>query len=87
MSFVAKLAKSGSVPIHYITCKDKIGRDCFYFVMSSYEKMKMLTGIQEGVFNVNDYGKVIESGFGKKPSQNVRERLKAKFNFDFDALN
>lgn len=86
MSFVTQLEKSGNAPIHFVTCKDDIGRDCFYFVMASYEKIKMLANIKDGLFDVNNYGKIVASGLGRNPSQKMMEELKDKFNFDADSL-
>lgn len=86
VSFVDKFIKSGSVPIHFVCGKDTKGRDCYYFVMCSYEKIKMLQDINEGIFDVNDYGKIIASGFGKTPSEEVKNTLKKEYNFDTDFL-
>jgi len=84
MSFAAKLVKSGSTPIYLVTCKDPSGRNCFYFVISNPRKMSLLAKIKDGFFNINDYGKIIASGFGDKPSEEVLQRLKLEYNFDFE---
>ena len=84
MSFTQKIIKSGSAPIYFITCKDLSGRECYYFVLSSPEKMKRLAQVTSGTFDVNDYGKIIESGYGKTPSPEVQKRLHEEYGFSLD---
>lgn len=86
MSFVDKIIKSGHTPIHFIRCKDAAGRDCYYFLLASYERIKHLTRNKQPVLNVGDYGKIIASGFGKEPSAEIKAMLLEKYNFDADAL-
>lgn len=84
--FLDKLVKSGGIPIHFIRCKDIRGRDCYYFLMCSHEKVKILKSVTEGNFNVNDYGKIIASGFGREVSEDIRLMLKSEYGFDIDSL-
>lgn len=86
MTFVNKLIKSGIIPIHFITCKDPHGRDCYYFILATHEKMKLLANIKNGVFNIKDYGKIIASGFGNVPSDVVKQKLLEEYNFDYGSL-
>jgi len=84
--FVDKFIKSGSVPIHLITCKDGKGRDCHYFLMCSHQKLQMLLSEKEGILKLEDYGQVIASGFGHKPQAETKKMLKEKYDYDADAL-
>jgi DUF1009 family protein len=79
VSFVDNLARKGSVPIHFITCKDPEGKDCYYFLLSSDAKAKEMVGVSDGVFDINDYGKIIASGWGSEPSDEVKAQLKEEY--------
>jgi|GEM_PF-2398190 len=83
MSFVSKLAKSGALPVHYVTCQDLKGRDCYYFIMSQPEKMKRLERLPaEAEFDLTEYGQVIASGFGTQPSAAVKKKLLDNYGLD-----
>lgn len=86
VSFVQKLIKSGTVPIHLVRCKDVHGRDCYHFVIASHHKIDALKAIEDGVFDVKDYGEVVASGFGSEPSQAVKDMLWEKYQFNADEL-
>lgn len=78
-SFVSKLITKGSVPLYYIVCQDLEGRDCYYYVTSTPEKMRMYEKARSGEFDLNDYGTIIASGYGKEPSADVKAMLKEKY--------
>lgn len=86
MSFVTKITKSSSDPVHMVTCEYPDGRDCYYVVVCSKRKIKMLEDIEEGIFNVNDYGLILASGFGKTPTADVVSRLKIEYNIDLENI-
>ena len=86
MSFTSKIIKSGSAPIFFITCKNMADWDCYYFVLSTPEKMKRLKSLTEPTFNLNDYGKIIKSGYGKIPSAEVQKKLHDEYGFSLDSL-
>ena len=86
MSFVSKLIKSGSVPIHFMRGKDPEGRDAYYFVMCSHKKIELIKNTEKEVINVHDYGKVVASGFGAEPSDEVKQMLKDEYGFDAESL-
>ena len=86
MSFADRHLKSGAVPIHFVRCKDTAGRKCYFFLQCSPMKAKTVKLIADGNFNINDYGTVIASGFGHKPSDTVRKKLKEEYNCDADSL-
>ena len=82
VSFVEKFKKSGAVPIHLVRCKNAAGRDCYFFLMCSQQKIKTLKAVMDGIFNLKDYGEIIASGFGHTPSETIRKKLKDEYNFD-----
>ena len=86
MSFANKIVGSGSTPIHFITCKDLDGRACFYFLLASNEKIKMLKKVAGGQFDLNDYGKILAAGYGSVPSDEVKKKLLDEYGFDANTL-
>jgi hypothetical protein len=86
MSFANKVIGSGSTPIHFITCKDMEGCDCYYFLLASNEKIKMLRDVAAGQFDLNDYGKILECGYGLTPSEEVKKKLLDDYGFDANSL-
>jgi hypothetical protein len=86
MSFASKIIKSGSSPIYFITCKNMADWDCYYFVLSTPEKIKRLKNYSEPNFDLNDFGKILESGYGKTPSEKVLKKMKDEYGFDMDSL-
>lgn len=65
-----------------LLCKDSQGRDCYFFILTLPEHIKALKAAPD--FDLNDYGKIIASGFGKEPSRAVVEMLKEKYDIDAD---
>lgn len=86
MSFANKVIGSGSHFIHFITCKDMDGQDCYYFLLASNEKIKMLKKLAGGQFDLNDYGKILECGYGLTPSEKVKKKLLDDYGFDANSL-
>jgi hypothetical protein len=86
MSFAKKIMGSGSTPIHFITCKDLSGQDCYYFLLASHEKIKMLKNAANNQFDLNDYGKILASGYGITPSESVKKKLLDEYGFDANTL-
>jgi hypothetical protein len=86
VSFVDKFIKSGNIPIHLVRCKDGKNRDCYYFLMAAFDHIKMLENVQKGMFNLNDYGKIIASGYGTEPSAEIKAMLLEKYSFNADTL-
>ena len=79
--------KSGSIPVHLVRCKDMSGRDCYHFLMCSTEKVKALKAVIHSSFDLNDYGKVIASGFGHTPSEEIKQMLEEEYNFNADDVH
>lgn len=88
MSFADKFLEASSEAVHYITCRDKNGADCFFFFTASHMKLNMLkSALHNGHhFDLTRYGKVIYAGFGKKPADSVLRDISEKYNFDAESL-
>lgn len=86
-SFVIKMIRNGSIPIHFVQCRDKRNRDCYFFIACSSSKIATLQYTREDKLNIYDYGNVLASGFGKYPSAEVKVLLKEKYHFDAHNLS
>lgn len=78
--------KRHRLPIHYIRCKDKNNLDCYFFLMCSHQKIKLLKQkitSNDGMDTVNLAlcGTIIASGYGKEPSTDIKEMLSIRYNY------
>ncbi len=83
-SFVDKLiAKKGHL-VHKLKAKDSTGRWAYYFVLVEppREQAFMQAIESKGTIDLEDFGKVIASCYGEEPSDEVKEYLKEKYDFD-----
>ncbi|NER27942.1 MAG: hypothetical protein F6J89_09970 [Symploca sp. SIO1C4] len=78
-----EISKQGHL-IHKLKAKDSTGRWAYYFVLVRPELeqafLKALDSDQS--IDLEDYGKVIGSCYGEKPSKELRDLLKDKYGFD-----
>ena len=76
ISQISRLVKRGERTIHFITGKDSIGRDCFFFIMPKDERedhfKKM---VEEDDVDLNEVGHIVAAGFGLEPSEAVMDHL------------
>lgn len=82
MSFVAKLVKTGAVPIFLVTFVDVNGEDVHFYVKSTPMKMDAFSKISTGNLDLSDYGEVLVGGFGKTPSLQTKLLMKEKYGFE-----
>jgi hypothetical protein len=83
-SFMDKeIARNGHL-IHKLKAKDTSGRWAYYFVYVQAAKERLfLKAIEgEGIVDLEKYGNVIASCFGEEPTQEVKDFLKAKYDFN-----
>ena len=86
-SFVEKAVKGSSTPINLIRCKDKNGLDCYFFIMCEHNKVDaIMSDGKDGRVNLEEYGKVLESGWGKDPSEEIKQIMRDKYDFDPDTM-
>jgi hypothetical protein len=83
-SFVDQIiAKKGHL-IHKLKAKDTTGRWAYYFVLVEAPReaafLKAIEG--NGTLDLEDFGKVVASCYGEKPSDEVKDYLKEKYGFD-----
>ncbi|GAB6139806.1 hypothetical protein JCM14076_05350 [Methylosoma difficile] len=81
--FDGYIAKRGNL-IHKLKAKDTTGRWAYYFVLvmvnMEQEFLKAIEG--DGTLDLEDYGRVVASCYGEKPSDEIKLYLKDKFGFD-----
>ena len=82
MSFVAKLVKTGSVPIFLVTFLDTSDREVHFYVKSTQAKIDALLKRTGGTFDLNDYGEILVGGFGKTPTEETKRVMKEKYGFE-----
>ncbi len=85
-SFSDRVIRSGISCIHWVATRDGKNRECYYFIMCTPQKLKMLKQIKEGIFAIKDYGIIVASGFGSVPSDKVIAMMKDKYGFDCTKL-
>lgn len=70
--------------IHKLKAKDSTGRWAYYFVLIKSEKEEEFMAALDSTESIDleDYGQVIASNYGEQPSEDIRDFLKKKYNFD-----
>jgi hypothetical protein len=71
--------------IHKLKAKDSTGRWAYYFILiePEEEEEKFMAALESTeIIDLEDYGQVVASNYGKQPSDNIRDFLKKKYNFD-----
>jgi hypothetical protein len=73
-----------SLPIHLIRTRNKYGEACFFVVRTSQAQFQKLMAKQkkESV-NVADYGEILASGYGEKPTESVCIQLREQYGVTF----
>lgn len=62
---------------------DSTGREAWYFVLiESTRKDKFLLHKKGDSYNIDDYGKIIISGYGKEVPEHIQQMLRDKYDFD-----
>jgi len=83
-SFVDQLiAKKGHL-IHKLKAKDSTGRWAYYFVLvEPPRETAFMAAIEgDGMIDLEDYGKVIDSCYGEEPNEETKQFLKEKYGFE-----
>lgn len=86
MSHLKKLIRSGSIPIHFIRCKDKYGRDAYFFLLAAPAKINRLGYQKNGIIDLKEYGDILASGLGRTPPKQLVEQLEAKYHVVLSTL-
>ena len=81
--FEKEIARSGNL-IHKLKAKDTTGRWAYYFVyvIAAKERLFLRALEGDGTVDLEKYGKVIASCYGEEPTQEVKDFLKEKYDFN-----
>ncbi len=85
-SFVARLMRSQGHLVHKLSATDTTGQPAWYLVHVRPEKEKaFLASIDgPGTIDLEDYGVVVASGYGRRPDAAAKARIKAELGFDVE---
>ena len=84
--FIKKLARESGGSIHFVVCRDGKNRWCHYFLLSSPQKIKMLSSVKKGLVAMKDFGVIVASGLGREPKPSVLAMLRETYGFEFGSL-
>ena len=85
MRFLDKVVSKKGHLIHKYKAIDETGRQAYYFILIEPHKKHVFDRALQSdseMLNFNDYGKVIASCYGDKPTEEVKKILKEKYDFD-----
>lgn len=78
-SFADRSKHNLSKYIYLVTGQDK-GRDAWHYVLVDPPKLQVFRAkTQGGSLDVADYGKVLYSGWGKTPPEDIKEKIKDEY--------
>lgn len=72
---------ASELPIHLILTKDRSGEDCYFLLRASHIQYRKLMADKGKPTDINDYGEILFSGFGK-PNLQARQRIRHEFGVD-----
>jgi hypothetical protein len=79
MSYLAKLASSRTDLVYWVTGKEQ-GRDCWYYVLVDKPKLELFKAkLKSSYIQLYDYGKIIYSGWGKEPPEEIKRKIEEQF--------
>lgn len=82
-SFMDHVINSRGDLCYKVTGKDITGEIAWYFILIDKDKKEAFLKHEEGdSYNLEDYGKIIVSGYGTEVPEDVIEMLKEKYDFD-----
>jgi hypothetical protein len=83
MSFVEKLKAREKDNIYAVYAPDITGETAYYFVIvDSAKSNAFVKAVTAGPTNLEEYGTIIESGYGEEASQEVKDRLMDEYGYE-----
>jgi hypothetical protein len=85
-SFASKVIGSRGHLLYTLKGTDaESGRKAYWFLLVDSHKLnKFEIALEDGTFNLEDYGKIVESGFGEEIPQSAKDKLKEEYGFEVD---
>ncbi len=79
MSFLQKVQSSRNELLWLVRGKDR-GMDCWHYILVEKSKLPMFkVRVKTDFIQLDDYGQVIESGWGKNPPEEIEKKIKEQF--------
>ena len=84
MSFTSKLISGNKHRLCYLKAIDATGRAAWYFVLLDKAKLAAFSQLDErAAYDINDYGKILESGYGADAPQEMLNEINKKYDCEF----
>ena len=84
MGFVDKIISSRGDLFYKVVATDTTNRRAYYFILLDKGKKEAFLKLTESDhFDLKDYGTIVESGYGEEPPEEIKQRLKEKYGFEF----
>lgn len=82
MSFTAKLTKQGDGTAIFLVRALARGKSAWYYLKVASIKLPLFNRAMESAegCNLESFGEILESGWGKQPPANIAIHMKAEFN-------
>lgn len=72
-------------PLHLITTRNGDGVECYFILRASPLSVRKLRKQQRsGPANLDEYGEILTSGYGKRPSKRERQSLTQRYGIRFE---
>jgi len=79
LAFTAKLQSSRSELVWLLNAVDK-DKACWYYLQVEKTKLQLFKAkLKTGKFKLTDYGKILYSGWGEKPAESIRQKIREQF--------
>ncbi|PHR94681.1 MAG: hypothetical protein COA78_31840 [Blastopirellula sp.] len=79
MSWTERINAKLGERLHLVRGKDQ-GRQAWYYVLVDRLKMNIfLAMIHQGSLNLEDYGKILYSGWGENPPEHIVSKIKEEY--------
>lgn len=75
----------GTLPVHLLRTRNEEGEPCYFILRSSNANLAKLNA-KKGKESVDiaDYGEILASGYGTRPSERILEMLKKRFDVELE---
>lgn len=85
MSYAQRIDKQTQRQNIYLVTggRDVSGKPSWYYVqVEPHLKLRFERAIKSGAMNVGEFGRIVESGYGEKPPELTRARMKRDYGFE-----
>ncbi len=81
-SFASSVSSSRTDCIYLVRGNDSTSRAAWYYVMVDKPKKRLFEiDAKRGQIQLTDYGKIIYSGYGENPPDDMKKKMKDEYSF------